>query len=325
MNSYLRKNTKVLVTGGAGFIGSHLVDKLLEVGLKVVCIDNFTLGNKKNLHKALRNPNFKLCIFNLLEIQELKKLFNKESFDIVFHLAANSNIQLGSVELQTDYKNTFLTTFNVLNCMKEYNVKQLIFSSSSAIYGEAGEHISEDYGPLFPISFYGSAKLASEAYISAFCENFSINAWIIRFPNVVGDRLTHGVIYDFINKLSKDPSGLQVLGDGNQRKPYLYIDDLLDAIFFIYQNTNKKINYFNLAAKSTTSVQKIAEIIIEKMDLKNVDIKFTGSDRGWIGDVPRFSYDTTKINNLGWEPSMTSDEAIILAVQKELTHRGLLE
>jgi UDP-glucose 4-epimerase len=314
---------KVLVTGGAGFIGSHLVDNLLAKGEKVVCVDNFLLGSKKNLENVLDNKRFSLYIFDLLELEKLDHLFREEKFDMVYHLAANSDIKLGHREERRDLDFTFLTTFNVLNCMKKYDVKEILFASSSAVYGELNGSLSESSDPLFPISLYGAAKLASEAYISGFQENYGIKAWIIRFPNVVGWRLTHGVIYDFLNRLEKDKSKLLVLGDGKQQKPYLYIDDLILAIDCIYEKSKEKMNYFNVSGETETSVERIVDIVVHELGLKDIKITYTGQERGWIGDVPRFKYDTKKIQELNWKSSMTSDEAVRLSVQKELQNRKI--
>jgi UDP-glucose 4-epimerase len=324
MNNNNMIGRNVLITGGAGFIGSHLADHLISCGNHILSIDNLVNGSLKNIEQHNGTENFKFFKIDLLDFSKLEAFFSDNKIDVVFHLAANSNIQLGSEDLEVDLKNTFMTTFNILRCMKKFNLKELVFASSSAIYGESEGKLSEDYGPLFPISFYGSAKLASEAYVSAFCENFEIKAWIIRFPNVVGERLTHGVIYDFINKLSKNPSALHILGDGKQTKPYLYVKDLIDAICFTYKKSKEKINYYNISADSTTSVERIAEIVIKVMNLKNVTLEYKGSDRGWVGDVPMFSYNTTKVKSLGWAPRMSSDAAVKLAVERELIHRGLV-
>ena len=234
---------KILITGGAGFIGSHLTDFLLKKSNNVVCVDNLSNGREDNLKEAKLNKGFKFYNFDLLDQSRLNELFENNNFDLVYHLAANSDIQAGSRDVEVDLKNTFMTTFNVLSCMKKYNVGKIIFASSSAIYGELEETLVEDSGPLLPISNYGAAKLSSEAYISAFCTNYNIKTWIIRFPNVIGWRLTHGVIYDFLNKLEKNSSELIVLGNGKQQKPYLYIDDLLIAIDCIYEKTKYKVNY----------------------------------------------------------------------------------
>jgi len=312
---------KTLVTGGAGFIGSHLVDRLLARGEEVVCVDNFLLGKKEHLKEALKNKHFQLYDFDLLEMDKLNTLFTEKEFDVVYHLAANSDIQAGGNRIEIDLNNTFLTTIGILSCMRTYKVREIIFASSSAIYGELNKVLSESVGPLFPISNYGAAKLASEAYISSFCENYDLKSWIIRFPNVVGWRLTHGVIYDFLNRLESDRTELMVLGDGKQQKPYIYIDDLLNAIECIYRKANDKVNYFNVSTSGLTTVDKIVDIIVDKLGIDNIKINYSGKDRGWIGDVPRFKYDTSKVSQLNWKSLITSDEAVRLSVKKELQYR----
>ena len=307
----------ILVTGGAGFVGSHLSDALIEEGHNVVVVDNLILGRKENISHLFKHNRFRFYKEDLLDHDALRLIFEKEKFDAVFHLAANSDIQKGGESPEVDLELTFMTTFSVLQCMREFEVEQIVFSSSSAMYGESKELFHEDHGPLFPASFYGAAKLASEGFISAFCENFGIWAWILRFPNVVGERATHGAIFDFINKLKKNPNELEVLGDGEQNKPYLYVKDLVEGMLFAWKNSFDKLNVFNLGVDSRTKVKKMAEIVIEEMGL-DAKIRFTGGDKGWVGDVPQFRYDLTKIHELGWQAKMTSDQAVRLAVRKIL-------
>jgi UDP-glucose 4-epimerase len=225
-------------------------------------------------------------------------------------MAANSDIQQGSSNLNIDLEKTFMTTIRTLDCMRKNNVKNFIFASSSAIYGEHSAPLCEDSGPLLPISFYGAAKLASEAYISAFCENCTMQAWIFRFPNVVGGRATHGALYDFINRLIKNPQELSILGDGTQEKPYLHVSDLIEGILFGWKQAHEQINLFNLGVEDSTTVTKIAQIVVEEMGLRNVNFNYTGGDRGWVGDVPRFQYSLEKIRALGWKAHKKSDEAV---------------
>lgn len=306
--------SKILVTGGAGFIGSHLIDKLLEEGNTVVAVDNLSLGRLENISSALNKSQFSFFEFDLLDKDKLFKLFSEESFDVVFHLAANSDIAVSHLNPNVDLERTFLTTYNVLLAMKEFNVKNIVFASTSAIYGEAQNSVKENFGPLFPTSHYGASKLASEAFISSFCENYGISAWITRFPNVVGERATHGVIFDFINKLRKNSKELLVLGDGEQIKPYLYVKDLIEAILFVYKNSNQKINFFNIGVETRTKVKEIAQMVIEEMNLDS-EIVYSGGDRGWIGDVPEFSYNLDKIHALGWNAKITSNEAVRKSIQ----------
>jgi len=311
-------NKTFLITGGAGFIGSHLTDKLLSENNQVVVIDNLSLGKKTNLKQAFKNPNFVFFQKDILNYQELKKIFKNFRFDTVFHLAANSNIAKSFENPNIDLEMTFMTTFNILKIMKESNVKKIVFSSTSAIYGQTGgKQVKENYGPLFPASNYGAGKLASEAFISSFCENYGIQAWITRFPNICGERTTHGILHDFIRKLKNNPHELEVLGDGTQSKPYLYVQDLIEAILFVYNNSNDKINFFNLGVEDTTTVSEIAKMVIDSMKLK-AKIKYTGGDRGWIGDVPKFSYNLDKIHELGWKSKKTSNQAVQTAIENIL-------
>ena len=289
----------ILVTGGAGFIGSHLVDRLLSEGNFVVAYDNLSLGRLENLEEASKNPNFKFVEGDILDREKFWNVFKTNNFDIVFHMAANSDIAKSHANPDVDFDNTFKTTYETLLAMKEFGIKKLVFASTSAIYGDAGKSVDETFGPLFPASHYGASKLASEGFIASFCENYEIQAWITRFPNVVGERSTHGVIRDFIKKLKKTPNCLEVLGNGMQYKPYVYVKDLVDAILFVWKNTDDKINYFNIGVETRTRVKEIAQMVIEEMGL-NAKIEYTGGNRGWVGDVPEFSYNLDKIRKLGY-------------------------
>lgn len=308
---------KILITGGAGFIGSHLCDSLLSKGNQVTVVDNLVLGKKENIVHLLHNVDFKFIQEDLLHIKELTSIFMEGQFEMVYHLAANSDIQKGGTDPQVDYNLTFNTTFNVLQCMREFGVKKIFFASTSAIYGETLENLTEDFGPLLPVSNYGASKLASEAFISAFSASYGIQTWITRFPNVVGERFTHGVIYDFIGRLRVDPTVLTVLGNGQQYKPYMYVKDLIEGILFVCENTNARYNVYNLGSESRTKVFEIALMVIEEMQL-DAKIEYTGGDRGWIGDVPEFKYDLSKINALGWKAKHNSNDSVRLAIKKIL-------
>lgn len=314
----LKISFNVLVTGGAGFIGSHLCDRLLADGHKVVCIDDLSLGRMENLNKASSNKSFCFLKQNILDRKALEDVFDRNRFDIVFHMAANSDIKLGGTETNRDLDMTFMTTFHVLDCMRIYDVKKLIFASTSAIYGEMPGLIHEDRGPLKPISFYGAGKLASEAYISVFVYNYGLQAWVFHFPNIVGPRATHGVIFDFVKKLNLNPNELVILGDGTQCKPYLYVEDLVDAILFGYESMKDTLNCVNIGVDSQTSVKTIAEIVVEEMDLPKVQFQYTGGNRGWKGDVPFFQYDSSKMKQLGWVAPRTSDDSVRLSVRRIL-------
>lgn len=300
---------RVLVTGGAGFIGSHLCDYLIKEGYYTVAIDDLSLGREENISHLKGSYHFKFYHTDIINYKNMSKIFSHEKFDVVFHMAANSDIARSRENPDIDLNNTFMTTYNILNLMREHHVKKMIFASSSAIYGEAKQNLSENFGPLLPASHYGAAKLSSEAFISSFVENYEMQAWILRFPNIVGERATHGVVFDFINKLRSNPNELEVLGNGEQNKPYLYVKDLVGAILFVWTKTHDKINIFNIGVDSRTRVKDIARMVIEEMGL-NATIKYTGGDRGWIGDVPEFNYDLSKINSLGWRAKVSSDEAV---------------
>jgi len=309
---------KLLVTGGAGFIGSHLCDALVGEGHDVVCVDDLSLGLRANIEHLAGNDQFRFEEVDILKREQFRPVVAQGGFDAVFHLAANSDIPRGLTEPDIDLQKTFLTTIEVLNAIREAAISRLIFASTSAIYGELDQALNEDTGPLWPISLYGAAKLGSEAFISAFSACFSIQAHIFRFPNVVGERATHGAMFDFITKLRANPRELVVLGDGSQVKPYVYVKDLVAGILFGWKHGHDRLNCFNLGVDSATSAIQIAEIVRGEMGLPDAVIRYTGGDRGWVGDVPRFRYDLTKIHALGWRAANTSDEAIRVAVRAEL-------
>jgi len=291
---------KILVSGCAGFIASHLAEKLLEE-YKVVGIDNLSLGKKENIYHLRSNPNFTFHVCEILNPKELENIFRIHSFDSIFHLAACSDISKG-IPLH-DLQNTFATTYALLEKCRIRGIKEFLFTSSGAVYGETNEAVKENYGPLLPISHYGAAKLASEAFISSYSSMYGIKSWLLRLPNVVGERMTHGAIFDFKNQIKNGAKELHVLGDGSQTKPYMYVKDLIDAMIFIYKNANEQINYFNIAGKGRTSVKEIAEMF-------GVPVNYSGGDRGWVGDSPQYDCDISKLKVLGWVPKRNSIEAV---------------
>jgi UDP-glucose 4-epimerase len=311
---------KCLVTGAAGFIGSHLVDRLLESGCVVLGVDNMKLGRRANLARALENTRFKFIELDVNDLPTFLRAVRQSShdkpFDVPWHLAANSAIRAGVTDPDVDLRDTFLTTFNVLKVMRETKIPQIAFASTSAIYGMQPGKLVEDIGPLFPISNYGAMKLASEACISAALEAYLERAWIFRFPNVVGSRSTHGVIYDFVQKLKAHPEELEVLGDGLQEKPYFHVADLIDAMLFAIMRAKEKLNYFNIGTADTaTTVRYIAERVVMRMS-PGATIRYTGGSKGWVGDVPKFNYSIAKFKKLGWTPRLTSNAAVDRAVDE---------
>ena len=308
-----------LITGAAGFIGSQLTEVLLNAGHRVTAIDNFSLGTRAHIATAQQSPKYQIIEADLVDtaacIALLKPVHATHPIDEVWHLAANSEISAGVSDSSIDLRNTFLTTHSVLAAMKELGIKRLAFSSTSAVYGVHNGAMSEDIGPLFPISNYGAMKLASEAAISAALESYLERVWIFRFPNVVGPRATHGAIFDFIGRLRQNPDELLVLGDGTQQKPYLHVSELLDAMIFITNTAQGKMNYFNIGPSDTgATVKSMAESVVKHLGGK-ASIRYTGGDRGWVGDVPRFYYSVAKLEALGWKPSMDSAAAIDRAIQ----------
>ncbi len=298
---------KALVTGGAGFIGSHLIDALLKKDYDVACIDNFSSGKMEFIEHNL--DKIELIKGDLLNRDDIKKAL--KSVDIVFHLAANPDVRLGVENTKIHFEQNILATYNLLEEMRLAGVKKIVFTSSSTVYGEAEKiPTPEDYGPLIPISLYGASKLAAEALITAYCHTFDMEAKIYRFANVVGPRSTHGVIYDFIHKLLRDKTKLEILGDGSQKKSYLYIDDCIDAMFFGLQSS-KQVDIFNIGSEDWVNVKRIAEIVSEEMKLQPEFIFTGGIDgRGWKGDVKIMKLDITKLKNMGWKPRYNSEEAV---------------
>jgi UDP-glucose 4-epimerase len=281
-----------------------------------------TLGRQANLAKAMQN---KLFTFREMDVNDVNAClaFLREdathgAIRTVWHLAANSDIQAGGLNPDVDLQLTFLTTYNVLKIMQALKIPKIVFASSSAIYGNHDGALHEDTGPCLPVSNYGAMKLASEGIITAALERYLERAWICRFPNVIGSRATHGVIFDFLKKLRANPESLEVLGDGAQEKPYLHVSELVDAMLFLYERAPEKLNYYNIAPETgATTVRYIAEAVV-KAASPGAAICYTGGARGWVGDVPKFLYSTAKLKKLGWSPKMNSNEAVELAIRENM-------
>jgi UDP-glucose 4-epimerase len=270
------------------------------------------------LSAAVRHPCFKFQQAEINDLPALRTILIEESrsdgFDMIWHLAANSDIRAGVADPDVDFRDTFLTTHNALKLAREFEIPRFAFASSSAIYGDLRQKLTEDIGPLFPISNYGAMKLAGEADISASTESFLERAWIFRFPNVVGSRATHGAILDFVHKLKKNPHELEVLGDGTQAKPYFHVTDLIEAMLFIVNNAKEKLNFFNIGTNGTvTNVRYLAETTV-RLASPQATIRYTGGDRGWVGDVPTVDFSIEKLRQLGWQPRRTSNQAVERAV-----------
>ena len=292
---------KAMVTGGAGFIGSHLVDSLIKRGDDVIIFDNLYKEN------PVINPKARFVKGDILNLEFLKKEI--KGVEMVWHFAANANMMKGINETDLDLKNNIIGTYNILEAMRVNNVKKIVFASSSTVYGETKVMPTPENHPLQPVSLYGASKVADEALISAFVNMFGFQAWIFRFCNILGSRHSRGVIHDFILKLEKNSKKLYVLGDGNQSKSYLLIDETLDAMFLIINKAKGNFNVFNISNETTTNVKSIAKIVADEMNATPQFI-FEDKPNGWIGDVPNVLLDIKKAKNLGWKPKLNSAETV---------------
>lgn len=314
---------KVFVTGGAGFIGSHLCHRLLEMGYSVSAYDNLSLGKREFLKDCEKSGQFQFFQKDLLDFDVLVKEII--GHDLVFHLAANSDILAGAQRTDIDLKQGTLVTYNVLEAMRVNRIPEIIFASTSAIYGEAQvKPTPENYGPLQPISLYGASKLACEALITAFCHNFKMKGWIYRFANIVGSHATHGAIYDFVGRLKKNPGELTVLGNGTQKKSYLHVSDCVEGMLHGYNAQKNESQIFNLASHGTTEVRFMAEEVVRQMGGR-AHIKFGTEDRGWVGDVPFTWLDGKCLEGLGWKASLNSNESVQKAVAEIISESGALK
>ena len=318
---------RVLVTGGAGFIGSHVVDRLLALRNEVVVLDDLSSGNRANIsaHIERDDANFQ---FHRVDIRndEIEDFF--KGIEEVWHLAANPEVRIGVEDTRVHLEQNVIATYNVLEAMRRRGVKRIVFTSTSTVYGEATVLPTPEEYPTIPISLYGASKLACEALIASYCHTFGMHSWIYRFANVIGRRASHGVIYDFINKIMRNPDELEILGDGNQTKSYIYIDDCIDAMFAGFEDTDtdadadanaKRVHIFNIGTNDMISVRRIAEIVCTEMHA-SPEFKFTGGRRGWTGDVPVMLLDATKLRKLGWKQRYNSEEAVRKATKDLLAY-----
>lgn len=304
----------VLVTGGAGFIGSHLCESLLSKGHNVVAIDILSSGSIKNIADIQSHSNFSFYEADLLNIEQTCSILQENKIDMVYHLVSNTNVRKGEEGYIFDYQQTFKTTLTVLKLLHEFSINKLFFSSSSTIYGEVTQPISETNCTIRPISYYGASKLASEAFISAFAEKYNIQVWIARLANVVGKRMVHGVIPDFVKKVRDNPSELVVLGSGETMKPFVYIDDVINGIMLMTEKATEPYNVFIIGNDSETSIQKIARMVIREMNF-TAKIIYAKEGKSWLGDIEKYCCTNEKIKQLGWKIAYTSDDAVLKAIR----------
>jgi len=302
-----------IVTGCAGFIGSNLVDRLLLLGHKVVGIDNFSTGQRRFLEGALRHPEFRLVEADLLDLPALTAAM--EGGDCVFHLAANADVRFGTDHPRRDLEQNTIATYNVLEAMRANGIKRVAFSSTGSVYGEATVVPTPETAP-FPIqtSLYGASKLAGEGLIAAYCEGFGFQSWIFRFVSILGERYTHGHVFDFYKQLKRDPDRLHVLGNGKQRKSHLHVQDCIDAVLLAVDRADDKVNVFNLGVDSYCQVDDSIGWICDALKLAPRR-DYTGGDRGWIGDNAFIFLDTAKIRALGWTPKLDIRQGVVRTVE----------
>jgi len=316
-------SVRFFITGAAGFIGSNLVDRLLAKGIQGVGFDNFSTGQLNFIQAALANNDFHLVEGDILDLPALTK--GMRDCDFVFHLAANADVRYGIEDPRKDLEQNTLATFNVLEAMRSNGIRQIAFSSTGSVYGEAPVIPTPENAP-FPVqtSLYGASKLAGEGLIEAYCESYDFQGYIFRFVSILGERYSHGHVFDFYKKLLQNPDELPILGDGHQRKSYLYIQDCIDAIFFVIEKAQEKVNIYNLGTDEYCQVNDSIGWICSHLGV-NPHKVYSGGERGWIGDNPFIFLDTTRIRKLGWKPKLTIQQGIIRTLEYLQANQWLTE
>ena len=309
---------KILVTGGAGFIGSHIVDRLVDEGYKVRVVDNLSSGRTENLRRHIDSNAIELLIGDLKDPQIA--LRSVENVDAVFHFAANPEVRVSSIDPETHFNENIVATFNLLEAMRKRNVREIVFASSSSVYGEPDEIPVDENASIKPVSVYGASKASCETLIHAYSKLYKIKAVILRYANVVGPRLRHGVIWDLINKLIRNPRELEILGDGRQIRSYIYIDDAVEATMIAWRKTDADYEVYNIGNEDWITVDEAAGEIIKIMRLKDVKKIYRPMLHGvgWLGDVKRITLKIDKMKRIGFKPSMSSREAVETTVRKLL-------
>ncbi|MCX7819828.1 MAG: NAD-dependent epimerase/dehydratase family protein [Kiritimatiellae bacterium] len=313
----------VLITGGAGFIGSNLAQRLVRDGQRVRVFDNFSTGQLAFLEAVRGAPNFELIRGDLLDLPALTAAC--DGMDLVIHLAANADVRFGTHHPRKDLEHNTIGTFHVLEAMRTAGVRRIAFSSTGSIYGEPEVFPTPEDAP-FPVqtSLYGASKLAGEGLIEAYCEGFGFQCWIFRFVSILGEHYSHGHVFDFYRKLLADPTELEVLGDGHQRKSYLYVQDCLDAMWLAIERADRRVNIFNLGTDEYCEVNDSVRWICEELGVRP-RLRYTGGIRGWVGDSPFIFLDTRRIRSLGWSPKLSIREAIVRTLRYLQANRWLLE
>src|ERR1700694_4878804 len=314
---------QAFVTGAAGFIGSSLVDRLLAAGHDVVGYDNFSTGQRCFLKDASMSPQFKLVEGDLLASEALEAAI--AGSEIVFHFAANADVRFGTHHPFKDIEQNTIATYNVLEAMRTNGIKRIAFSSTGSVYGEATVFPTPENAP-FPVqtSLYGNSKVAAEGLISSYCEGFGFQGFIFRFVSILGERYTHGHVFDFYQKLLADPSKLEVLGNGKQRKSYLYIQDCIDAIMIAIERTTDRVNIFNLGQDEYCEVNQSIGWICQRPQVET-QLEYTGGERGWIGDNPFIFLDCSRIRALGWTPKLSIQKGVMTTLEYLIANPWVVE
>ncbi len=304
---------RVLVTGAAGFIGSNMVDRLLSAGHSVVGFDNMSTGQRRFLESAMAHPQFSFREADLLDRKSLAEAM--KGAELVIHFAANADVRFGIDHPRKDLEQNTIVTWNVLEAMRKQGCKRIVFSSTGSVYGEPEIFPTPETCP-FPVqtSLYGASKLAAEGLIQAYCEGFGLRGYIFRFVSILGERYSHGHVFDFYQQLSEHPDRLHVLGDGHQRKSYLYVQDCIDAIFLALEKSENKVNIFNLGTDEYCEVNDSIGWICEHLGLRP-KLTYSGGERGWIGDSPFIFLDCSRIRALGWRPRLTIKQAVLATIK----------
>lgn len=317
---------RILLTGGAGFIGSHVLDLLAPTGVHFTVYDNLSNGKMEYIESHLSRSNVTFIKADILDLDRLVE--TTKGHDLVWHLAANTDIINSHDMPSRDLYDSTVGTFNVLDAMRRSGVRDLIFASSGAVYGSIcdDQSVTESAGPLLPVSTYGAGKIASEVFISSFCNVYGLRSWMYRFGNVIGARMTHGVIFDFLGRLRQDPSRLLVRGDGRQEKNYFLVEECIDGMLYGFRNIpldeNKPCDVFNLGTATVSKVVDIARIMTEEMELPNAKIEIEGTKKAWPGDQPRVHFEIGKMAQQGWKSRLNSDQSVQIAIRRMLNKPG---
>jgi len=313
---------KALVTGGAGFIGSHLVDRLVNDGWRVRVIDNLSTGRLENLAQYRGNLGVEVMVGDLKDPETCLRAV--KGVDVVFHFAANPEVRVSAIEPKTHFGENIVATFNLLEAMRKRDIKELVFASSSSVYGEPSEIPVDENAPMRPVSVYGASKASCENLIHAYSRLYRVKSVALRYANVVGPRLRHGVIYDLLAKLRNDKSRLEILGDGTQVRSYIYIDDAVEATIRAYEKTSEGFEVFNVASEDWITVEEVARIILEELGLENVEIAYKPMLHGvgWLGDVKRIALKINKLKSIGFNPTKRSNEAVVGALNALISEVG---